>query len=281
MIQVPCGANINSVVATAPPNSTLQLGSCSYPNQNFTTTNPVTVKGNGSATTVGNLDAHGAQGITFRDFSARDMFWAPLNGSSGGRLTSNMVVDNVDFTAGGIFIRDCQTCTFRNGSTGNRHDAWSSTIGAYSTQGLPDSRNILVDNWLFHDIDRTQNPSGHVECLFIQDVDGVTIRNSTFIRCAIMDIFISPGVADSPRNIALRGNTFNTPVERGGGAVVVNPDPATSTSDFCAQGNNWIDQFLLENDGGIPVTNYRFAPDNTGVPPALLSPTPGFTFQAC
>jgi len=280
-VSVPCGANINSLTTGAAAGTVFQLGACSYPNQNFTSTTTVTVQGQGASTVVGDLDAHGAQNITFKNFTARDMFWAPLNGSSGGRLPSNMVVDNVDFTAGGIFIRDCQTCTFRNGSSGNRHDAYSQTIGAYDAQGLPPSRDILVDNWLFHDMDRTQNPSGHVECLFIQNSDRVTIRNSTFIRCAIMDIFISPGTPPAPTNIALRGNTFNTPVERGGGAVVVNPDPATSTSGFCAQGNKWIDQFLLENDGGIPVTNYRWAPDNTGVPPALLSPTPGFTVQAC
>ena len=57
-----------------------------------------------------------------------------------------------DFSAGGIFLRGCQNCTFRNGSSGNRHDAYSQTIGAYSATDK--SRNILIDNWLFHDMDR-------------------------------------------------------------------------------------------------------------------------------
>ncbi|MET0260341.1 MAG: hypothetical protein ABW227_04550 [Gaiellaceae bacterium] len=56
-----------------------QLGACSYPNQNFTSTSTVTVQGQGASTVVGDLDAHGAQNLTFKNFNARDMFWVPQN----------------------------------------------------------------------------------------------------------------------------------------------------------------------------------------------------------
>ena len=280
---IPCGGNISAAVSAGAPGTVYQLGSCSYPNQNLTSTVPATVQGNGSATVVGDLDAHGAQNLTLQDFSARDMFWVPQNGSSGGRLTGNMVVENVDFTNGGIFLRGCQTCSFRNGSSGNTHDASSQTIGAYSAADK--SRNITIDNWLFHDMDRSQDPSGHMECLFIQESDNVTVSNSTFIRCSIMDIFISPIIStQAPSNVTLRNNVFNTPSpERGGGAVLVNPTPASLTDGFCAQGNNWIDRFLLENFSGITVTDYRWAVDNTGAPPAFLNGNPpgGFVFGDC
>jgi hypothetical protein len=258
-----------------------QLGACSYPNQNFTSTSTVTVQGQGASTVVGDLDAHGAQNLTFRNFNARDMFWVPQNGSSGGRLTSNMVVDNVDFTAGGIFLRGCQNCTFRNGASGNRHDAYSQTIGAYSATDK--SRSILIDNWLFHDMDRSANPSGHMECLFIQESDGVTVQNSTFTNCSIMDVFISPIVStQAPTNLTLRGNRFERPSpERGAGAVVVNPSPASSTSGFVAQGNNWIDRFYLENTSSMTVTNYTWCNDNSGSGPITQSSTGGFRIMSC
>lgn len=277
---MPCGANIASYAASAASGSTLSLGACSYPNQNFTSTTPVTIQGQGAATTVGDLDAHGAQNIAFKNFTATDMFWVPQNGSSGGRLASNLSTDGVNFTAGGIFLRGCQNCTFKNGASGNRHDAYSQTIGAYSAADK--SRNILIDHWNFHDMDRSANPSGHMECLFIQESDGVTVSNSTFSRCSIMDVFISPIVSSqAPTNVTLRGNTFNTPSpERGGGAVLVNPDPGNSTSGFCAQGNTWNDRFLLENDSAT-VTNYHWASDNTGAAPALLAATSGLTFGGC
>ena len=278
---MPCGANINSVAAIASPGSTLSLGACTYPDQNFTVTTQLTIQGQGSGTTVGDLDAHGAQNLTFRNFNARDMFWVPQNGSSGGRLTSNMVVDNVDFTAGGIFLRGCQNCTFRNGASGNRHDAYSQTIGAYSATDK--SRSILIDNWLFHDMDRSANPSGHMECLFIQESDGVTVQNSTFTNCSIMDVFISPIVStQAPTNLTLRGNRFEQPTpEEGAGAVVVNPSPGSSTSGFLAHGNTWLDRFYLENTSSMTVTNYTWCNDNSGSGPITQSSTGGFRIMSC
>lgn len=278
---VPCGANINSAIALAAPGAVLQLGSCSYPNQNFTTTIPVTVQGNGSATTVGDIDAHGAQNIALKNFDARDSFWVPQNGSSGGRLTSNMSTDGVNFTAGGIFLRGCQGCSFRNGASGNTHDASSQTIGTYS--GLAPSRNILIDNWNFHDMDRSANPGGHMECLFIQESDGVTVSNSIFQRCSIMDIFVSPIVGTVvPTNITIKGNTFRTPTpERGGGAFLINPDPGSTISNFTFQGNQWDDRMLIENDGSATVSNVVWCNDNTGSAPALLEPSSGFVIKGC
>jgi hypothetical protein len=66
-----------------------------------------------------------------------------------------------------------------------------------------------------------------MECLFIQESDGVTVQNSTFTNCSIMDVFISPIVStQAPTNLTLRGNRFEQPTpEEGAGAVVVNPSP--------------------------------------------------------
>jgi hypothetical protein len=214
---VPCGANINSYTSSAASGSTLTLGACSYPNQNFTSTTPVTVQGQGALTMVGDMDAHGAQNITFRNFNATDLFWVPQNGSGGGRLSSNLTTDGVNFTAGGIFLRGCQNCTFRNGGSGNRHDSYSQTIGAYSS--ADPSRNITIQNWLFHDMDRQANPAGHVECLFIQESVGVLLDNVHFTRCEVFDLYISDLYGGPISGITVRNSRFDEVIYSGYYAV--------------------------------------------------------------
>ena len=223
---IPCGANISAAVSAGAPGTVYQLGSCSYPDQNLTSTVPATVQGNGSATTVGDIDAHGAQNLTLKNFNSTDMFWVPQNGSSGGRLTSNMTTDGVNFTAGGIFIRGCQNCTFRNGSSGNRHDAYSQTIGTYS--GLPVSTNILIEDWLMHDIDRRANTAGHVECLYIQESANVTLRRVHFARCEVFDLDIQDDVLGGPiSGLSVQDSVFDATVFSGFYAVNQRADTNT------------------------------------------------------
>jgi hypothetical protein len=132
-------------------------------------------------------------------------------------------------------------------------------------------------------MDRSQAPGGHMECLFVQESDRVTIQNSTFTNCSIMDVFVSPIVStNAPTNLMLKGNRFERPTpERGAGAVVVNPEPANSTSGFLAQGNNWVDRFYLENTSSMTVTNYTWCSDNSGSSPITQSSTGGFRITSC
>jgi hypothetical protein len=234
-----------------------QLGACSYPDQNFTSTSTVTVQGQGASTVVGDLDAHGAQNITFKNFNARDMFWVPLNGSSGGRLTSNMRTDGVNFTAGGIFLRGCQNCSFLNGSSGNRHDAYSQTIGTYS--GVAVSRDILIQDWLMHDIDRRANTSGHTECLYIQESANVTLRRVHFARCEVFDLNIQDDVLGGPiTGLSVQDSVFESTVFSG--FYAVNQRAATNSEwlrNHFAQGFA-LQQGTVQGCGNLTNTGLTF-----------------------
>ena len=124
----------------------------------------------------------------------------------------------VNFTAGGIFLRGCQNCSFLNGSSGNRHDAYSQTIGTSS--GVAVSKNILIQNWLMHDIDRQANPSGHTECLYIQESANVTLNNVHFARCEVFDLNIQDDVLGGPiSGLLVENSEFETTVYSGYYAV--------------------------------------------------------------
>lgn len=285
---VPCGANLDTSYHNAKPGDVLQLGACAYPAVTFTfdstktSTNRVVFQMQ-AGTTIADFNIKGAKHVSFTGPGTifADIFATPQNGPSGGQLADDWLFDGVTIKGGGIFLRNATNFTFKNGQSGETHDARSQTIGAYA--GLPPSKNILISNWRFHDMDRSANPTGHMECLFIQESDNVTVENSLFERCSIMDIFISPvsgGAAAT--NLTLKGNTFRTPSpERGGGAVLVNPAPTNATSNFTAQANIWDDRFLLENETSMTVTNYVWCTDNTGDAPDLLNPTSGFQIKAC
>jgi hypothetical protein len=262
-VAVPCGANINAYSTVATPGTVLSLGSCSYPSQNFTSTVPVTVEGQGSATTVGDINAHGAQNITFKDFNSTEMFLVPQNGSSGGRLTSNITFNGVNFTAGGIFVRACQNCSFLNGSGGNRHDAYSQTVGTYS--GLAPSHNIVIDHWVFHDMDRSQNPSGHMECLFIQESDGVTVSNSSFDRCEIMDLYGHVIVGGTIGTVTLEHNHFGVTTPSGFYAFDAHE------GHYVIRNNDFAQGLILQDSATASGCGSTVVP-GVSLPSALLDP---------
>jgi hypothetical protein len=215
-LNVPCGANIASYQGLA---AVLQLGDCSYPDQNFTGRVPVTIQGQ-LGTTIGDISTHGASGIVFKNLRAREAFLAPQNGSSGGVNSSDITFDTVDFYAGGIFTRGCVNCAFVNGSSGNRCDAYSQTIGGYSSSAP--SMNIVIKNWTSHDITRRCNTSGHVECLFIQESVGVILDGDTFHNCEVFDLYVSDLFGGPISGISVRNTRFDSTVFSGFYAVEIN-----------------------------------------------------------
>jgi hypothetical protein len=259
---VPCGANINTYTTSAKAGTTFLLGACSYPSQNFTSTVPVTIQGQ-AGTTIGDLNAHGAQNITFLDFSTTGTFIVPLDGSSGGRLPTNLTFQRVTMTAGGIFLRGCQTCAFRDGSSGNTHDAYSQTIGTY--EGLAPSSNILIDNWRFHDMDRSQNPTGHMECLFIQESQNVVVRNATFARCEIFDVYLNHIVGGRVGNVTFDGVQFGATTPSGYYALDARDGTLVVRNSRFDQGSVLQDTATATGCGNIASSNVTF-------PASLLEP---------
>jgi hypothetical protein len=77
--------------------------------------------------------------------------------------------------------------------------------------------NILIDGVTFHDYTRTIEGI-HMECLHVYPAQNLTIRNTRFRNCAVMDLFLSNyGSAGSLRNITIENNVFDTPGSVAGG----------------------------------------------------------------
>jgi hypothetical protein len=81
-------------------------------------------------------------------------------------------------------------------------------------------QNVVIDGATFHDF-RRGTDADHMECMFVVGVDGLTVRNSRFIRCDIYSIFFTqawwdaPGLVKPSRNILLENNVFDSSTDHG------------------------------------------------------------------
>jgi len=137
-----------------------------------------------------------------------------------------------------FFIRSSTNIRIIGGAVGPSDDSTSPTIGASETSAPPSS-NILIDNVRFHDITRAQSPSGHVECLFIQESIGVVIRRSRFEHCDIMDLFVNDILGGQvPRAVTLENNFFGRPTDGGFYAIDFAWDPGDVDQDQVVRYNS-------------------------------------------
>lgn len=186
----------------------------------------------GASVTVGGITLRGQTHVEFRDLTAGSWFVRNVRDVTFRNVTTNF-----------FFIRSSDSVRVLGGSVGPIQDGTSPTIGNYA--GEPPSSNILVDRVLFHDIGRQNCPGCHVECLFLQESNGVVIRNSKFTRCDVMDLYISPTQGGpTASNVLIENNWFDTPTDGGYYAVNLNPDPGTDPRNFVFRYNS-LDAGLL------------------------------------
>jgi hypothetical protein len=107
-----------------------------------------------------------------------------------------------------------------------------------------------------------------VECLFVQESSYVTIQNSSFTNCGIMDVYVHEiGGGGDPDHITIQINAFTTTADGGYYTLVTQALSGESLNDYLIQGNSFAQTPLLENDPGSTVSNYRFcSATNTGMP---------------
>lgn len=120
-------------------------------------------------------------------------------------------------------------------------------------------RNITLDGVRFHD-NRRQSDASHTECLMVGGGNGVTIKNSTFERCAVFGIFytwwnfVTPQYAPAT-NVLLDGNTFGPLVGGCTGCTVGYYDVT-----FADYQPNWTNVLVKGNSFA---TGLRFAEGST------------------
>ena len=129
--------------------------------------------------TVDGVELDGASRVEFRNMTMEG--WKV---TSGSRITFRRVT-----THGAFYIyAPSSYVSVIGGSVGPSHN-YNSYIAVPSDDVSRPSRHILVDGVRFHDVSR--DPGVHVECLMLADGDDVVIRNSTFTRCSVFDLFVT------------------------------------------------------------------------------------------
>ena len=149
------------------------------------------------------------------------------------------------------------------GSIGGTCDAQAATVGA-AYQSSVSSSHILIHGVRFHDITRRCNPTGHAQCLFVQEVVGITIEGSTFTHCDVFDIYIHRiGIPGNARHVILRHNTLARATDGGFYSLMVRADAGESIADYVIRANRLDQGAVIENEPGSTVSNVRIC-QNTG-----------------
>jgi hypothetical protein len=122
---------------------------------------------------------------------------------------SNVTYDGINVDAGGV---QTEGAAFEVG--GDRATVKNASIGnVVDEKGmLASGTNTTVDNVVLHDV-VMRTDGTHMECLYAIGVQGLTVRNSLFRDCAVMDLFFTYGSWWSPQppaygNVTLENNVF-------------------------------------------------------------------------
>jgi chitodextrinase len=205
----PC-LSLNRAYRVAKPGDVVEVAGGTYGNQ--------TVNFDSSKTSTADVVFQAAAGAT-PSFGSADFY--------SGHITLDALAfrnwttwDKIgDFTfrdvhAQRFYIFGSRDVSLLGGDYGPSPDAYSFITAPNVGASVP--TNILIDGVRFHDYTRSSD-SVHTECLHAVSVQGLTVRNSRFERCAVMDFFltINPNSTLPFRNVLIENNFFGKTI--GGG----------------------------------------------------------------
>jgi endonuclease YncB( thermonuclease family) len=146
-------------------------------------------------------------------------------------------VEHVEFIAMRTkthFINGAHDFTWTGGSIGPSHNEKASMIGSQ-----PVSMRLTYDHVLWHDA--TRDDAGvHMECLYADGVQGLTIRNSRFTNCAVFDVFITKLGDSMPSNVVFENNVFEHSTDVGA--------DSTAYAAFAIHGIVKLNSIVLRNN---------------------------------
>jgi hypothetical protein len=197
-----------------------------------------------------------APGVVFRPAAGASVSLGYLQIHASNLELRGMNVDSYDvyadsngFTARGLVsgvfgIWGSSNTSIIGGSVGPSYTPGGSSPPVYITYGNNGTvapSNLLIDGVAFHDF-RRGSVADHMECIMVIGGDGITIRNSTFNRCDIFDIFFTQWAGPNPpTNVLLENNFF--------GATTTDGQPGgTSLSVQLSSHMNVAKNFTLRNN---------------------------------
>jgi len=153
------------------------------------------------------LDIRGASHITFQRIRiAGDLGITPTDDGPTHYASDVSVVGGKLTT---IHLRSARYVTFRNLEVGNFSYAQGRSSSWFSAEpGGPPSSHVVVDHVLWHNIHTDGSPT-HPECLIVDAVNGIIIRNSRFVACPVMSLFFSGDSGYVARNVLVENNVLS------------------------------------------------------------------------
>ena len=142
---------------------------------------------------------------------------------------------------------------------GEFHTVWIS----FGENDDSETRNLVIDGARFHDFTRAKE-SDHTQCIFLTGGNGITIRDSRFVRCDVFSIFAGTPWWKSGlpplRNVRIENNSFDASTWGG-------------SYDCCS--------YAIRFAGDWPsLTNFRFAYNSSKMPMSFGdSSTPRSNFE--
>jgi hypothetical protein len=139
-----------------------------------------------------------------------------------------------------FFIRSASNVRVLGGSVGGIDTSDAATIGSTFRSRVP-SRKILIDGVSFHDITRKNLPNGHAQCLFVQSVDGLVIRNSSFRHCDVFDVYVNNiDVGPVPKNMLFENDLFDKASDGGFYSLYVRDDPGDTIDGLVVRYSSFL-----------------------------------------
>jgi hypothetical protein len=110
-----------------------------------------------------------------------------------------------------FFLRSVSDVRILGGQVGpNGGSAIPATIGNYS--GTAPSANVTIDGVTFTGLTRSRQGQ-HIECLFVQESDHLTVRDSRFSNCDVMSIYLSAITGGQISNALIENNFIAAPTD--------------------------------------------------------------------
>jgi hypothetical protein len=267
----PCGS-WDRAYHLARPGQVVELAGGTYPGQTLTfdprktSSQDVVFRPRKGArvTVAGEVELEGVSHVTFKRMTVGDFFIGPESTSPDpGAIPRDVSV--LDVRQRFFFVRAAVNVRIAGGAVGGVDNAIVSTIGTYP--GQPPARNVLVERVRFHDVTRRADPEAHVECLFIQESNGVTVRRSRFTRCDVMGVFVNQILGGTISNLRIENNFFDRPTDGGYYALAVYPVNRgrilynSFAGTALLRTGNWSNFAVIGNAGRLSacVSGVRFA----------------------
>jgi hypothetical protein len=199
----PCGSFERAYVVAA-PGEVVHVAGGSYSGQDINTTQKsgpsvVFQPAPGASVTVNNIDITSGSNIEFRNFTVTESTYT----RPGAQFITFRGIKMRQF-----FIRGADHISYYDSEVGpnTSNDGMNWITAAYQTND--GASDVLLDGVSIHDF-KKWNSGAHVDCIGIDDVDGLVIRNSRIWNCEHFSLIFGKDLWSSraSRNVVIE-NTF-------------------------------------------------------------------------